>query len=82
MGVVVNSRFCDICATNFHKLSILKENHVLSSSCWASSPLQEDQTQNFWPRQEIPEPYHGPTCLIIITLPHFEKPGLLLPTPC
>ena len=45
------------------------------STCWAPRPLQGDGTQSLWPRQELPDPYHCPTQLILMPFPHLEQPA-------
>ena len=50
----------------FHRLQVL---------------FEEIEPRSFWPRQELPDPYHHPTCLIVMPFPHLEQPGLLLLLP-
>ena len=54
----------------------------LYHSCGVSRPLQGDRTQSLWPRQELPDPYHHPTCLILMPSPTLSNLAysFLLPT--
>jgi len=52
------------------KGTALRKNN--SSLLWDLRPLRGDKTQSLWPRQELPDPHHPPTPLLVMPPPPRE----------